>query len=258
MSYLRKISRYQAASYHLAISLSISTLIFATMLLLWYPPALLSAMGGKELMLLIGGIDVGLGPLITLIIFNPRKKSLPFDLGVIALVQLVAMSYGVYTMLASRPVFAVYADGAIHVVSAIELDAKDLAQGKQDNFRRLSWNGPLLVAAQAPTEVEEKNNLAFSALAGMGIQNFPKYYVSYETQQKEALKSSRPVTDLKLTPDEHRQLADYAKRLRIDITQLQCLPAMTRFGQAVALLEGHSGQFLKFAPYAPNLVPHRE
>lgn len=254
MSYLRKISRYQAASYHLAISLSISTLIFATMLLLWYPPALLSAMGGKELMLLIGGIDVVLGPLITLIIFNPRKKSLPFDLGVIAFVQLVAMSYGLYTMFASRPVFAVYADGAIHVVSAIELDPKDLAQGKQDSFRQLSWSGPLLVAAQAPAEIEEKNNLAFSALAGMGIQNFPKYYVPYAAQQKEALQSSRPVTDLKLTPEDQDQLAAYAKNLGMDITQIQCLPVVTRFGQALALLEGHSGRFLKFAPYSPNLA----
>ena len=47
---------------------------------------------------LVVGIDVVLGPLLTLIVFHPKKKSLIWDLAVIVAVQLGALGYGVWVM----------------------------------------------------------------------------------------------------------------------------------------------------------------
>jgi hypothetical protein len=62
------------------------------MLAVWYPQHYFAAMGGTTLILLLIGVDVVIGPLITLIVFDPKKKSLRFDLAVIAVLQLGALS----------------------------------------------------------------------------------------------------------------------------------------------------------------------
>ena len=46
------------------------------------------------LILLMIGVDVVIGPLLTLIVFDPKKKHLKFDLVVIAALQLAALAYG--------------------------------------------------------------------------------------------------------------------------------------------------------------------
>lgn len=102
---IRQMSRYRAATIHLAVSALIAAGTLALMLALWYPPPLFAAMGGTELALLIVGVDVAIGPLITLIIFDTRKKELLFDLATIATLQVMAIGYSVYSMHAGRPVF---------------------------------------------------------------------------------------------------------------------------------------------------------
>ena len=91
-------SRWKAAGIHLLISIFIAVLVVAAMLLIWYPSPYFQAMGGAGLLMLVVGVDVVLGPLITLIIFNTKKKSLKFDLTCVAVVQMVALAYGVSTM----------------------------------------------------------------------------------------------------------------------------------------------------------------
>ena len=121
------LSRYRAASYHLIISAGIAAITLTVMLALWYPSPLFAAMGGMELIALIVGVDVAIGPLITLVIFDMRKKELLFDLAVIALLQVAALGYGVYTMSLARPVFMVATDLGIRVVPAVDSAA---ARGK--------------------------------------------------------------------------------------------------------------------------------
>ena len=59
---IRNVSRFQAAAIHLLLSAVIASMTVAVMLTLWYPPPLFAAMGGTDLVLLIVGIDVIVGP----------------------------------------------------------------------------------------------------------------------------------------------------------------------------------------------------
>ena len=83
----KQFSRWKAAGIHLAISVSIALVVVVFMFFLWYPTPYFQAMGGGGLLLLVTGVDVVLGPLITLVIFNTQKKSLKFDLMCVAIVQ---------------------------------------------------------------------------------------------------------------------------------------------------------------------------
>ena len=48
-------------------------------------------------------IDVIVGPLLSLLVYKEGKKTLKMDLSIIVLVQILAMSYGVYVIAQSRP-----------------------------------------------------------------------------------------------------------------------------------------------------------
>ena len=93
-------SRWKAAGIHLSISLAIGLLVGALLFGVWYPPPYFHAAGADELILLLVGIDIVLGPLMTLVIFRSGKRGLKFDLTVIGLVCL-ACGLGLLILLSS-------------------------------------------------------------------------------------------------------------------------------------------------------------
>jgi hypothetical protein len=253
---LKNVSRYKAASIHLALSAAIAALVIAIMLALWYPPPLFTAMGGSELLALIVGVDVAIGPLITLIIFDTRKKELVFDLAIVAALQLGALGYGMMAMHSGRPVFTVFAEHHFAVVSAAEIDDDKLAQARFEEFRHLSLTGPRLVATKPPTDPDELSNIAFLGLVGMGIQNLPKYYVPYAEGRAQVLKASLPIVELDLQPVEKERLESYLKKSGRKADELRCLPVKTKLGLLTALIDAHTGDLLDILNIKPNLAEH--
>ena len=97
--------RTRASAIHLVASTVVAALAGALVFFLWYPLPFREIAGGRELFLLLVAIDVVLGPLITLAVFNPRKPrtELVRDLSVVVLLQLAALAYGLHTVaLAAR------------------------------------------------------------------------------------------------------------------------------------------------------------
>src|SRR5688500_16774208 len=99
-------SRIKPALIHLAASTLVAIAVAPMVLARWYPGEYRSFSGGTELFLLVVGVDLALGPLITLVVFDRRKpvKELRRDLAVIIALQLMALGYGLNTMSFSRPV----------------------------------------------------------------------------------------------------------------------------------------------------------
>jgi hypothetical protein len=88
----RRTQSVEGCRHHPGLSALIGATVVVVMLTLWYPRPYFDAMGGQALLALIVGVDVTLGPLLTLIVFNPKKQELKFDLAVIAACQLTALS----------------------------------------------------------------------------------------------------------------------------------------------------------------------
>jgi hypothetical protein len=101
---LTEYSRYQAFAFHMAISLVIFFILLVCITQYWYPGILFDTGNGWKAIGIIIGIDLILGPLLTLIVFNHNKSSLKFDLWVIALVQTAALVYGTWTVHQTRPI----------------------------------------------------------------------------------------------------------------------------------------------------------
>src|ERR1700687_4346526 len=94
--------RLRAGAVHFLISALIAVVaaLFVFVFVFWYPDPYSELPGGRELFLILVAVDVILGPLITLTIFN-RAKPWPVlcrDLVCVGLVQLVALGYGMWTV----------------------------------------------------------------------------------------------------------------------------------------------------------------
>lgn len=249
---IRSLSRFKAAGAHLLISAVIAATTLILMLALWYPPGLFSAMGGMELAALIVGVDVAIGPLLTLIVFDTRKKNLLLDLAAIAVLQLAALSYGIFAMHSGRPVFVVATDTSLAIIAANDIEPDELDKAPRDEFRRLSLTGPQLVAAVPPTDPEELSRIAFAAFGGGGIQHFPKYYVPYDDARAQTIAASRPLADLALIDDDKAHLDRYLQRSGHQAETLRCLPVKAKRKLLTAIL-GTQGELLEILDIHPTL-----
>lgn len=111
---------------HLAISGIIAALAMIVVFYVWYPSPLDTAIGVTEIFLILLAVDITIGPLITFIIYKRGKKTLAFDLVVIAILQLIALAYGMHTVFIGRPAFVVFNVDRFDVSRAHELDTKSL------------------------------------------------------------------------------------------------------------------------------------
>jgi hypothetical protein len=116
--------------------------------------------------------------------------------------------YGLSIAARSRPVFVVAAVDRFVVVSAAEIDPKDLAAATAPEFRTLPWNGPRIAGARIPEDVEARNRILFSAVAGKDIDKYPQQYVDYASFAKELLRYAKPLSELTPRASEAAALAE--------------------------------------------------
>jgi len=112
------LSRYRAALYHLSISLGVFVFLAYLILVHWFPSFFYSIDGGWEGMRIIIGVDLILGPTITLIFLKFGKPGLKLDLTLIGLFQSICLLAGVYVIYSERPLFFIYYDSHFYSVSA--------------------------------------------------------------------------------------------------------------------------------------------
>jgi hypothetical protein len=115
---LTEYNRYQAFAVHMAISLVIFFILLVCITQYWYPGILFDTGNGWKAIGMIVGIDLILGPLLTLIVFNHNKSSLKFDLAVIALVQTAALIYGIWTIHQTRPIALAFINSSFITIFA--------------------------------------------------------------------------------------------------------------------------------------------
>lgn len=161
--------RFRAFLIHLAGSCLLAVAAFCFVFLLWYPAPLGVAVGVSSIVLLLVGVDVIMGPLLTFVVFNPAKKSLRFDLACIVVLQLGAFIYGMATLAEGRPAWLVFNADRFDLVQAYQID--DRTPGRvPEAFRSPPWFGPRWVAALPPESVDERNRLTFeSVFAGVDL-----------------------------------------------------------------------------------------
>lgn len=157
---IRKLNRWQAFLTHFGISLIIFVALLAIIIFVWYPGVFIH-MGGWQGIKIVAAVDLILGPFLTLIIFNPTKKSLPIDLSIIALIQLSCLGYGVWTIEQQRPVTQILLDDRLHVIPKAQYKAQGLSL---DFLEKIPGPTPKMVMLDLPTDHIFIANLVITGL----------------------------------------------------------------------------------------------
>lgn len=189
-------ARLRAFLVHLCLSLAVALLAAALVLWVWYPAPFGTLSGGRELFLLVAGVDVVVGPLLTLVVCNPakswREKLLDFSL--IGTLQMAALVYGLATAWQARPVHAVFEYDRVRVVHANDVVPEMLARAPA-GLATLPATGPTWLALR-PLQGSEMADYTLQALGGIALAAQPQLWQPWAAQRTAILAAARPATEL--------------------------------------------------------------
>lgn len=237
----RSMNRFQAAGIHLGISFLIALLLLCLVFFVWYPEPYFQAGGGDHLILILVIIDISVGPLLTLIVFDPNKKLLKLDLSVIAILQLGFLLYGASVITQARPAFVVFAVDRFVLVSATELTDEDL-KSAPEGFNSLPWTGPKMATAELPEDPKERSDLLMGVLSGKkDIERSPKYYVDYDSSRDLVSEKAHDLSVLNVDPDAAKALKIYIADQGLSEAKVGWLPLMGRAVDMLMLIDRQTG-----------------
>ena len=149
-------TKLRAFAIHLIASAIVVLAFLGVMLFVWYPTPYFETDGGWTVLRILAGVDVVLGPLLTLIVFKPGKPGLKFDMSCIVLAQLGALIYGGTIIYQQRPAFVVFGVDRFTSVSASEVEFDKL---KYPELQRVAGIGPLLAQSRPPDDPKLRQEL---------------------------------------------------------------------------------------------------
>jgi len=216
---IMKSQRLRYFLFHVAISACLVGSAIALILLLWYPSPFAQLEGIYRILAVLAFVDVCAGPLCTLVAVSPGKptRELRRDLAIIATIQLVALSYGLYTSFSARPVYVVYNVGVFELEHANELTAEEIAKVASPEFASIPLTGPRFVEGRFPEDKGEAMKIVQSATSGgPDIKDMPRYFVAWPYEDSEARSKGKPVLKLPETNPLRGKAMDLLKSAGVD------------------------------------------
>src|ERR1035441_4048008 len=125
--------RLKALGLHLLASCVVLTFVLGTLYLGWYRWPGWYLADAVQVTLVLAGVDLVVGPLLTFVIASPGKPRgvLARDIAVIAAVQLSALVYGSMSLWNGRPLYYAFSEDVLQLIQAYDIDPKELALARQ-------------------------------------------------------------------------------------------------------------------------------
>jgi hypothetical protein len=241
-------TRIKAALLHLGICLVAGAFLFSFFWYLLYPAPTFAAAGGIEIFLLLLLVDVVIGPLLTFVVFKVGKPSLKFDLATIGLIQLVALSYGVYVLFLGRPVFIANVSVRFDLIQANEVEPVDV----EKSGAKLPIIGPKFVGTIRPDDPKERERLAFAGSSGLDYGHFPQHHQPLENMRDEILKNTQPISDLKKeNPGDEEAIDRWLEQRGVKADEVIYQGLKARAKDMAVIMDAKTAKVIGIAPFKP-------
>jgi hypothetical protein len=222
---------------HLGISFAVAVVVLLLVVGIWYPVPYHTLSGGWQLLLLVLGIDVIVGPMITLLVYNERKGRVEriSEFMVIGFLQFSALLYGVWSIFEARPVHVVFEYDRFRVIHARDVP-NELRLQIPEGIKSFPITGPTWLGLR-PLAGQEKFDFTMQALDGIAVAAQPQLWIPYEKARTEVLASSKPIEDLiKRFPQSRKAIEDAAQKTDRTPEGLRYLPIQGRKMEAWTVL----------------------
>lgn len=246
--------RLRASLIHLSCSAVVAAVAMTVIFLAWHPGAIARLQGVSRLIIVLIAVDVVLGPVMTLILFNPTKARhlLKLDLGIVASLQLVALAYGLVMIFNVRPVYVVFNVDRFTIVTAAEI-VQDSMPRAAPAFRTLPLGSPRIIAARLPDDPAARTDLMFSSMdGGADIFQYPELFVDYAQERGQALARCRSLAELKARNDlDTRDWQVFLASLKRPPAELAYLPVEGNAREGVAIIDRRAGDVVELVDLYP-------
>ncbi|WP_374531927.1 TfpX/TfpZ family type IV pilin accessory protein [Acinetobacter sp.] len=170
---------------HLSVSSLIALIITGVVFFVWYPSPLARAVNVTHIFFMMMVIDVVVGPILGFLVYKEGKKSLKFDLGVIILLQISALLFGIYSIAQGRPAWLVFNVDRFELVRQNEIIDQHINDA-DSQFKHAPWFGPKYVSiTQSSNFKQRQEDMFFEVLGGISMAQQPERYklLSFSAQQ---------------------------------------------------------------------------
>lgn len=225
---LLSISKLQAFLIHLTGSAVVVGTLCAVIFFVWYPAPYFAAKGASGVLLVLIGVDLILGPTLTLILFRPRKPGLVFDLSVILTIQLAALVYGTTALYQERPYYLVFAVDRLEILAYKDVDSSMI---EYEELRRKPFIGPILAVASLPEGQDEfQRLLEETAFEGKpDIERRPEFWSPYANRSDDVIARARSLAELlERYPEARTEISKLTESLDAEIDDLAYIPLVGR------------------------------
>jgi hypothetical protein len=239
---LRSRLRYavRLALVHLAVSCVIAALAATAVFGLWYSMPWRQMVGVSCIFALLVGVDVVCGPVLTLLFASPKKskRELRFDLAVVAAIQLVALSYGVWSVFSARPVVLAFETDRLVLVTANEVQIDQLMQAPPGH-RQLPWTGVRSIAVRKAKSSDELLESLEQTMRGVRQAMRPGWWRPMEEAMPEVNERAKPLQSLwEMRQSERLKIERASDKTGLPIAQLRYLPlTSSKTDKWVALID---------------------
>lgn len=211
---------------HLLICALIVLLVSLLVFKVWFPYPYYEMIGSLKLMGLIVAVDLVCGPLLTFVVANPAKSKneLIRDFGLIGLIQLAALCYGLFALAQARPVALAFDKDRFYVATAVQIEPERLAKAPKA-FQKLPLFGIYQVGTRKPANEQEFFDSINLAFAGVPSSTRPDWWLPRKDVEDNITKAKIPLASLMAKyPDRAQIINRHLGKLARDSTNLYYLP----------------------------------
>lgn len=246
-----KNERFQAVAIHAFLSLTIAAIGSAVVFKIWFPGAIAEITESISLYWLIVAVDVICGPLLLLVIWNPKKRrrELITDAAIVVAIQLAALGYGLWTIYQIRPVHIVFESDRLRLINAREIDPADLAAAPE-RWKNLPLLGAELVSTREPKDGPEMLRSIDMSIAGKEPSVRPEMWEEYAPAKDKIRSASRSLPELlAVYPDKQAEINRLADKFNVPYASIVWLPfTAARTMDWVALIDTRNMEPFTYIP----------
>lgn len=242
--------KLRASGIHLALSVVVALASAALVFGLWFPSSYREISGGRELFGLVTLVDMVMGPILTLVVYNRSKsrREKMLDFGLIGALQVAALCYGLWSVAQARPVHLVFAHDRFSIVTAAEVAPEALARAPE-SLRKLPWTGPTTISLR-PLTGNEVFEATMAELNGLPAAARPEFWQTYDEGRETVLKVAKPAKELiKRFANQSTEIEYALKSTGYAIDSLAYIPLKGRKNQFwTVIIDQQNADVLTFLP----------
>jgi hypothetical protein len=244
--------RLKAFGWHLSASAVALLLIVGGLYLGWYhwPGWYLADV--TQVMRMIIGVDLVVGPLLTLVIASPTKplRTLARDVSIIAAVQLIALGYGSVQMWNGRPLYYAFSEDVLQLVQAYDISPAQAQSGRKDNPKLAPhwYSLPRWIWAPLPPDGPERDKIIQAAVSGGDdVIAMPSHYKTWEDGLPDLRAQLKKPDDIKyFSGKEKKLLRERAQQAGLPFDQVNSIAMTGRGHPLLAIFDTNTLKLVKF------------